>query len=332
MARAARERTVVVIGLSGVQSLDVVGPMEVFAVANDHRRQDKAYTIILATPDGQPLATHAGNELGPATALESLPDEIDTIIVAGGSEAAMRDEAASGPLIPWLHERSSGTRRIASVCTGAFILAAAGFLDGRRATTHWNNCQQLREHFPKVRVEPDAIFIAEPPFYTSAGVSAGIDLSLALVEADLGAATALAVARELVLFLRRPGGQSQFSTGLQVQLDAESRLHRLVTAILEDPSGDLSVPALAARAGMSERNFSRSFSREVGMAPARFVEQARLSRAKALLESSDWTVERVAHRAGFGSTDGLHRAFHKHLGVAPVEYRERFRVSASVTV
>lgn len=331
MVHAKPERTIVVIGLAGVQSLDVVGPMEVFAVSNHHRRQDAGYNIILATPDGQSLATHAGFQMGPTTALADLPDDIDTIVVAGGSEAAMRAEAAAGPLIPWLRARSSGTRRIASVCTGAFTLAAAGFLDGRRATTHWNNCDQLRQHFPEVRVESDAIFIAEPPFYTSAGVSAGIDLCLALVEADLGAPTALAVARELVLFLRRPGGQSQFSAGLQVQLNAESRLHRLVTEILEDPSGDLSLPTLADRAGMSERNFSRSFSREVGMPPARFVEQARLSRAKALLESSDWTVEHVAQRSGFGSTDGLHRAFQKHLGITPVAYRERFRLASTCT-
>ncbi len=238
----------------------------------------------------------------------------------------MRAEAERSPLIRWLQERSPRTRRIASVCTGAFILAAAGFLDGRRATTHWNTCDRFQNMFPRVRVEPDAIFIAEPPFYTSAGVSAGIDLCLALVEADLGAQAALAVARELVLFLRRPGGQSQFSVGLEVQLTAESRLHRLVTRILEDPSGDLSVPALAARAGMSERNFSRSFRREVGTAPAHFVEQARVYRAKAFLESSDWTADRVADSAGFGSTDALHRAFQKHLGVSPMDYRSRFHI------
>lgn len=329
MLHAARNRRIVIVGLTGVQSLDVVGPMEVFAVANRHRRQHVGYDIILATPDGQPLATHAGLELGPAAALADLPDELDTIIVAGGSEATMRAEAASGKLIPWLQQRFSRTRRIASVCTGAFMLAAAGFLDGRRATTHWNNCQQLRDHFPKVQVEADAIFIAEPPFYTSAGVSAGIDLSLALVEADLGAPTALAVARELVLFLRRPGGQSQFSAGLELRLNAESRLHGLATGILEDPTDDLSVPALAARVGMSERNFARRFAREVGMAPARFVEQARLGRAKALLESSGWTIERIADRAGFGSTDGLHRAFQKHVGISPSEYRQRFQINAS---
>jgi transcriptional regulator GlxA family with amidase domain len=327
MASAAETRTVVVIGLPGVQSLDVVGPMEVFAVANQHRRQETEYQVILGTPDGRTLPTHAGFEMGPATALSDLPDEIDTIVVAGGSEAAIRAAIAEGILLDWLQDRAARTRRIASVCTGAFILAATGFLDGRRATTHWNTCSQLQALFPNIRVEPDAIFIAEPPFYTSAGVSAGIDLSLALVEADHGATTALAVARELVLFLRRPGGQSQFSAGLDVQLSAESRLHRLVTGVFEDPRGDLSVPALAARAGMSERNFSRNFSREIGMAPAQFVEAARLARAKALLESSDWTVERVSERAGFGSTDGLHRSFQKHVGITPSEYRARFRIN-----
>jgi transcriptional regulator GlxA family with amidase domain len=327
MGRETATRTVAVIGLSGVQSLDVAGPMEVFAVANQHQRQKIEYRLILATPDGRSLATHAGFELGPATALSDLPDEIDTIIVTGGSEAAMRAAIAEGKLIAWLQERARETRRIASVCTGAFMLAAAGFLDGRRATTHWNTCRQLQELFPRIQVEPDAIFVAEPPFYTSAGVSAGIDLSLALVQADLGAPTALAVARELVLFLRRPGGQSQFSAGLDIQLSAESRLHRLVTQILEDPRGDQSVVALAARAGMSERNFSRSFAREVGMAPARFVEAARLARAKVLLESSDWTVERIAEQSGFGSSDALQRAFQKKLGITPTDYRTRFRIN-----
>jgi transcriptional regulator GlxA family with amidase domain len=324
MALAAGQRSVAIVGLPGVQSLDVVGPMEVFAVANLHARQGGGYRVILSTPDGKPLATHAGLEMGPATALAAMPRDLDTIVVTGGSEAAMRAEVADGPLIPWLRERAPGTRRIASVCNGAFILAAAGFLDGRRATTHWSACSQLRSLFPAVRVEPNAIFVSEPPFYTSAGVTAGIDLSLALVEADLGAATALAVARELVLFLRRPGGQSQFSAGLDVQVSAESRLHRLVTEVIDDPSGDLSVPALASRAGMSERNFSRSFRREVGSPPAQFVEMARLGRAKALLESSSWTMGRIAERAGFGSTDSMQRSFQKRLGVTPDEYRRRF--------
>jgi transcriptional regulator GlxA family with amidase domain len=315
---------VAVIGLSGVQSLDVVGPMEVFAVANQHRRQESEYRVVLGTPDGEPLITHAGFSMGPATALAELPDDIDTIVVAGGSEVAMRAAIAETDLIPWLRDRGSRTRRVASVCTGAFVLAAAGLLDGKRATTHWNNCGQLQAHFPAVRVEPDAIFVSEPPFFTSAGVSAGIDLCLALVEADMGASTALAVARELVLFLRRPGGQSQFSAGLDVQVSAESRLRRLVTELMEDPTGDLSVPALASRVGMSARSFSRNFRRDAGVAPAQFVELARLARAKALLEASDWPIERIAERAGFGSRDGLQRAFQKHVGITPADYRSRF--------
>ena len=213
MAAPAGTRAVAVIGLPGVQSLDVVGPMEVFAVANQHKRQETGYRVMLGTPDGEPLITNAGFAMGPATALAEMPDDIDTIVVAGGSEAAMRAAISDTDLVPWIQDRASRTRRVASVCTGAFVLAAAGLLDGRRATTHWNNCSQLQAHFPAVRVEPDAIFISEPPFYTSAGVSAGIDLCLALVEADLGAPTALAVARELVLFLRRPGGHPSSAPG-----------------------------------------------------------------------------------------------------------------------
>ncbi|HEV7277508.1 MAG TPA: helix-turn-helix domain-containing protein [Devosiaceae bacterium] len=331
MSSGTATRAVAVIGLPGVQTLDVVGPMEVFAVANQHRRQQEAYRVILGTADGEPLQTHAGLSLGPATALRDMPDDLDTVVVAGGSEAAMRAAVTETGLVPWLQQRAIDTRRVASVCTGAFILAAAGLLDDRRATTHWNSCALLGSLFPRVRVEPDAIFVAEPPVYTSAGVSAGIDLCLALVEADLGAPTALAVARELVLFLRRPGGQSQFSAGLDVQVTAESRLHRLVTEVMENPGGDLSVAALAERAGMSERSFSRRFRREVGTAPAQFVEAARLARAKSLLETSDWPIERVAERAGFGSADGLQRAFQKHLGITPREYRERFCVSAQAS-
>jgi transcriptional regulator GlxA family with amidase domain len=244
-------------------------------------------------------------------------------MIAGGSPEALR-EVSTTYVLDWLHKRAPTTRRIGSVCSGAFVLAAAGMLDGRRATTHWDSCKEMMEFRPAVLLEPDAIFVADPPFYTSAGVTAGIDLCLSLVEADCGPRLALAIARNLVLFMRRPGGQTQYSAGLNVQAAATPRLRQLVSDISADPSGDLSVPELAARAAMSERTFSRIFQKETGVSPAFFVELARVNRAKALLETSEWTMARVAERAGFGSVESLHRAFHKKVGVTPGDYRHRF--------
>jgi transcriptional regulator GlxA family with amidase domain len=318
-------RQIVVIGFDGAQSLDLVGPMEVFTAANFHSRtRYPPYSVTLASVTGRDIVANAGFRLAGATALKMVPDDLDTIVVAGGSEAGLRHAIAATDLVSWLRLRATRTRRVASVCTGAFVLAAAGFLDGRRATTHWNSCALLHELWPAVVVEPDAIFIADPPFYTSAGVTAGIDLCLSLVEADCGPEIALAVAKQLVLFMRRPGGQSQFSACLTVQPSATPRLRALIAAIVENPAVDLSGPALAALAGMSERTFSRVFRKEIGLTPAHFVEVVRVDRAKALLETSDWPLARVAERAGFGSKDALHRAFLRHVGTAPGAYRERF--------
>lgn len=318
----ARPRSIALVGYPGVQSLDLVGPLEVFSMANNYGGGDR-YRPILASAEGGDIRCNSGLVLAGATALADLPDGLDTILVAGGSDAGLRGQEG-GPLIDWLVARRDTTRRIGSVCSGALVLAATGLLDGRRATTHWGVCGLLQTRHPDVQVDPDAIFVADPPFFTSAGVTAGIDLCLALVEADCGPDIALAVARNLVLFMRRPGGQTQFSAGLNVQAAASPRLRRLVLDITEDPVGDLSLPTLAARAGMTERTFSRVFHRETGVTPAAFVEAARLDRAKALLESSDWPLARVAERAGFGSLDGLHRAFQKRLGATPGEYRQRF--------
>lgn len=315
-------RTIALVGYDGAQALDLVGPLEVFSIANTFGGR-RAYEILLASPSGGEIVTNSGLRLAGSIPLHDLPDELDTILVVGGHEHGLRAMETNGAL-EWLHERQSRTRRIGSVCTGALILAASGLLDGRRATTHWGACDVLRELRPAVRVEPDAIFVADPPFYTSAGVTAGIDLCLSLVEADLGPQTALAVARNMVLFMRRPGGQSQFSAGLAVQATASPRLRSLIGDIMADPTGDLSLPALARRVGMTERTFSRVFVKETGTTPVSFVEQARLDRAKALLEDSDWSLARVAERSGFGSLDGLHRAFQKRAGVTPGEYRERF--------
>lgn len=319
-------RKLVFFALDGVQSLDVIGPMEVFAVAN---RFGGDYELVLASFSGEPITTHAGLTLGPAAALGALPRRVDTIVVCGGSQDAMLAARSKGSALAWLRQAPSSARRIVGICTGAFILAAAGLLDGRRATTHWASIDTFRRIFPRVALEPNAIYVCDPPIYTSAGVTTGIDLCLALVEADHGSQTALAVARELVLFLRRPGGQSQFSAGASLQVAGEPRIARLATEILDDPAGRVSararsVPALADAVGMSERSFLRAFRKSTGMSPGRFVEEARLARAKALLETSEDPLKRVAELSGYGSLDSLLRTFQKRLGVTPSDYRKRF--------
>ncbi|MES2895970.1 MAG: GlxA family transcriptional regulator [Pseudomonadota bacterium] len=315
-------RKIALVGYPGVQSLDLSGPLEVFSMANRFGGV-QAYEPILASPEGGVIRCNSGLQLAGSVALRDLPDDLDTILIGGGDEAGL-EAMRETDVLAWLADRATTTRRIGSVCSGAFVLAAAGLLDGRRATTHWEVCDELRAFRPDVRVEPDAIFVADPPFYTSAGVTAGIDLCLSLVEADCGADLALAVARNLVLFIRRPGGQTQYSSGLNVQAAATPRLRTLIAAVSDDPSGELALPMLADRVGMTERTFSRIFKKETGITPAAFVEIARVNRAKAFLETSDWPLARVADRAGFGSLDGLHRAFQKRCGITPGDYRERF--------
>ncbi len=317
-----RPRQIALIGYHGAQSLDLAGPFEVFSMANNYSGA-KVYDVLLASPDGGEIRGNSGLTLSGATALRDLPPNLDTLLVAGGDEAGLRsmDDPA---VLSWLRARRDDTRRIGSVCSGAFVLAAAGLLDGRRATTHWGSCEAMRTFRPAVRLEPDAIFVADPPIYTSAGITAGIDLCLSFVEADCSPQIALAVARNLVLFMRRPGGQTQYSAGLNVQAAASPKLRRLISEVTADPVGDLSLPALADRAGMSERTFFRTFQREAGLTPAGFVEAARVDRAKAFLEASDWPLARIAERAGFGSLAALHRAFQKRVGATPGEYRDRF--------
>ena len=320
-----RIRKVALVGYDGAQSLDLVGPFEVFRMANFYGRR-KTYDVMLVSPKGGDIVANSGLRLSGSIALKALPRDLDTILVAGGDEGGVRT-AATGEIVDWIRKRANSTPRVGSVCSGAFVLAAAGLLDGRRATTHWEACDELRRMRPAVKLEPDAIYVSDPPYYTSAGVTAGFDLCLSFVEADCGADVALAVARNLVLFMRRPGGQTQYSAALNVQAAATPRIRMLISQIVADPIGDLSLPKLAQRAGMSERTFSRVFHKETGVTPAAFVEIARVDRAKALLESSDWPLARVAERAGIGSLDALHRAFQKRVGVTPGEYRERFGVA-----
>jgi len=315
-------RKIAIVGYGGAQSLDLNGPFEVFAMANRFGAV-VAYEPILASPNGGAIVCNSGLSIAGSVALADLPADLDTILVAGGDEDGLLGMRDAG-VLRWLTDRTRSTRRIGSVCSGAFVLAAAGLLDGRRATTHWEVCDEMRAFRPAVRLEPDAIFVADPPYYTSAGVTAGIDLCLSFVEEDCGADLALAVARNLVLFMRRAGGQTQYSTGLNVQAAATPKLRALIAEISADPGGDRTLPSLADKAGMTERTFSRVFHKETGTTPAAFVEMARVNRAKVLLETSDWPLARVAERSGFGSLDGLHRAFHKRVGATPGDYRARF--------
>jgi transcriptional regulator GlxA family with amidase domain len=327
MDRASLPRQVAILAYPGVQSLDVTGPLEVFAGATQlieaTGRAVRGYEVRILSRDGAPLETSSGLTILPHAGLgESPTSGIDTLLVAGGSGAdrAADDDATT----EWLAQASKGARRTASVCTGAFLLARAGLLDGRRATTHWAAASELARRHPAVAVDPEPIFLRDGPIWTSAGVTAGMDLALALVEEDLDREIALTIARHLVLFLRRPGGQSQFSAVLGAQQPEREPLREAQRFALEHPAADLTVEAMAARAHMSPRHFARSFRAEVGITPARYVERVRLEAARRRLEDTGDPVSAVAAACGLGSPETMRRVFLRALGVGPAEYRRRF--------
>jgi transcriptional regulator GlxA family with amidase domain len=311
-----RARRVVIVAFPEVQSLDVVGPAEVFATTGD-------YTVEVVAPDPGPFLMSNGMQVLPAASMDQVRGPIDTLVIAGGS--GTRDAASDERVVSWVRSAAKRSRRVTSVCTGAFVLAAAGLLDGRRATTHWQWCDLLAGLFPAVEVERDSIFVVDGGVYTSAGVTAGMDLALALVEEDLGPKVARDVAQQLVIFLRRPGGQSQFSSPLSALPADHEPLRDLQAWIPGNVGADLSVPALADRVAMSPRNFARTFRRETGMTPAAYVESVRVEQARIALESSDAPVETVASECGFGTVETMRRAFHRRLGVGPAAYRSRFQ-------
>jgi transcriptional regulator GlxA family with amidase domain len=318
-------REIVIVVYEGVQSLDLTGPHEVFSGAQtaiEARGGGRGYRVTVVSLDGKPVRASSGLGIVPDAALGDVPDRIDTLIVAGGTGS----RKVEPELLAWVRARSGTARRVASVCTGAYVLAAAGLLDGRRATTHWAWCERLAARHPAVDVDPEPIWVRDGRIYTSAGVTAGMDLALALVEEDVGRDIALEVARYLVLFLRRPAGQSQFSAQLQGQVAERDAVRELQSFVAEHPGADLSVPALAERASMSPRHFARTFHRQVGVTPARYVENVRLEAARRRLEESRDPVELVAAASGFGSTESMRRAFLRGVGVAPSEYRRRFGV------
>lgn len=309
---------VVIVAFDGFQSLDLSGPAEVFAAAG--------WPVRVVTVDGAPVRSSSGITVVPHGDLASARGPIDVLVVVGGegTPAAMGDAR----LLAWLRRAAARSRRVTSVCSGAFVLAEAGLLDGRRATTHWSVCDALAERYPTVDVDPDPIYVRDGDVWTSAGVTAGMDLALALVEEDLGREVALGIARRLVLFLRRPGNQSQFSAQLSLQSADRDALRDVQHHIAEHLADDLSVDALAAHAAMSPRHFARCFRDETGTTPARFVEAARLEAARRRLEESDDSIESIARACGFGTAETMRRAFVRVLHVAPTEYRRRFATAS----
>ncbi|MFD9410069.1 GlxA family transcriptional regulator [Streptomyces sp. NPDC059989] len=313
-------RNVLVVLYDGVQSLDVTGPVEVFAGAA--RFPGRAgYEIRTVSLGGAPVRTNSGLTLLPDGELESArPGAGTTLLVPGGHYTA----DFSPRIVEWLRAHGSRAERLVSVCTGGLLLAEAGLLDGRRATTHWNACEGMARDYPAVRVEPDPIYVRDGPVSTSAGVTAGIDLALALVEEDHGRDVALTIARHLVVFLRRPGNQAQFSAQLEAQTARREPLRDVQQWITEHPDGDLSVEALAARARLSPRHFARAFQSETGVTPGRYVERVRVEHARRLLEDSGAGVAQISRACGYGTPEALRRAFVKALGQSPAEYRRRF--------
>jgi transcriptional regulator GlxA family with amidase domain len=320
-------RQVAILAFPGVQSLDVTGPLEVFAGAKalveaaDHG--ERGYELRIVSSDGAPLRTSSGLTLVPDSSISDPTLEPDTLIVAGGRGSI--EARADGALIDWIARTASTARRTASVCTGAFLLAEAGLLDGRRATTHWASAGRLAERYPRINVDPEPIFVRDGPIWTSAGVTAGMDLALALVEEDLDRDAALTIARHLVLFLRRPGNQSQFSATLASQQPAREPLREVQRLVIEEVAGEHSVEAMATRAHMSPRHFARAFRAETGITPARYVERVRLEAARRRLEDTAEPVSAVAAACGFGTAETMRRVFLRALGVGPAEYRRRFR-------
>lgn len=303
-----------------VAPLDVAGPLQVFGYSN-HLTRLPLYDIMTVSPDGAPVQTKLGFAMLPSCAMRDTPLPLDTLLVSGGGGPdAVHDPA----VLEWLRQTAPQARRYGSICTGAFVLANAGLIDGKRVTTHWALGSELARRNPTARVEADSIFIRDGRMCSSAGITAGIDLALALIEEDHGRDFALRIARHLVLFLKRSGGQSQFSTHLQAQFSSIPAIQRVQHYCNDNLDSDLRVSRLAKRAGMSERSFIRAFHDDTGKTPADFVRQARVQAACRLLEESELPQKSIAQRCGLGSVDAMRRVFLRELGIAPSDYRDKF--------
>ncbi|UXY32426.1 GlxA family transcriptional regulator [Streptomyces sp. HUAS TT20] len=318
---------VVIVAFPGIELLDTTGPAEVFSVASRVAGADRpGYLMRIATADGGPVTTSSGVRLMADLALDDVTGPIDTLLVSGAIELV---DGGVEPVIDhevtdWLRRAAPRARRIGSICAGAHLLAAAGLLDGRPATTHWLTAARLAAEHPSVRVDPDPIFIRDGQVWTCAGVTSGMDMALGMVAEDHGQDLALATARMMVMYVKRSGGQSQFSVPLSVQGSSDDRIDELRRWIAEHLTEDLSLEALAARTHLSVRHFTRLFQQRTSTTPAAYVEAARLEAARRLLEDSDRSLPEVSAASGLGSVETLHRVFRRRLGTTPAEYRRRF--------
>lgn len=314
---------VAILAVPGSQLLDVTGPFEIFASAQRDGSPAAAYRVILVTPGERSVATEAGLRLEAHETIATLdPAAIDTLLIAGGPGS--RHTPVDGALRDWVIATAGLCRRVATVCTGAFLLARTGLLDGRTVTTHWQHADTLASRYPRITVEPDRIYVEDGRFWSSAGVTAGMDLSLAMIARDLGRGEALRIARSKVMAMQRSGGQRQYSAELALQSSADTRLAELQAWMFDHLDDRLSVEDLAARAGMSPRTFARRFREAVGETPAAFVERARLDAARRRLERPGTAVEQVAAETGFTNAERMRRSFHRAFGVSPAEYRRQF--------
>lgn len=321
-------RRIGIVVFTNCDAMDVSGPVNVFSYADrwlqmTGKTTQSVYAIEILAEQAGPVTTCSGLKIIADRAFAEVEDGFDTLVVAGG--VGMDQAKENRALVDWIKAMSGRARRTVSICTGAFLLAECGMLDGHRATTHWLFCDRLAEEYPQIHVEPDCIFIREDSVYTSGGITAGIDLALALVEEDWGSDIANSVARILLVFLRRPGGQSQFSSYLPAEAKTRMDIRELQGWIIDHPAENLSVEALASRLAMSPRNFTRVFLKEVGVTPASFVEQVRLSVARNRIEQTKLPLKIVCEQCGFGSDEHMRRAFQRHLKVSPQAYRERFQ-------
>ena len=315
-------RTIGLLAYDDMQALDLVGPLDVFGAANAFAPGPQAYRLCVIGLSAQTVRAENGLLVVPEHTLEDAPP-LDTLLIPGGM-AARHGMSGDARLLGWLSERAALTRRVVSVCTGLYILAATGLLDGRAVTTHWRYADDAARRYPDLRIQPDRLFLRDGRFATAGGLTAGIDLALALVEEDLGAPAALSVARQLVMYVRRPGNQAQFSAPLAAQAQGNGRMGPLVDWLLAHLDGELTIERMAEQVAMSARHFRRVFAETFGMTPARFVEKLRLEQACMRLTISRASVERIAAGVGFNSADAFRRAFHTRYGATPHEYRERF--------
>ncbi|MEM1255067.1 MAG: helix-turn-helix domain-containing protein [Cyanobacteria bacterium P01_H01_bin.21] len=313
---------VALIAFDGVHSLDISGPWEVFDTANRMIGRKPGYALQLLGAPSRQVTSSAKLRWVCDARLANYRQPIHTLLVCGGD--GIYEACQSKSFVQSIQRLAKISDRIGSICTGAFALAAAGLLDGRKATTHWSACGRLASEYPSIQVDCDSIYVRDEQFYTSAGVTAGIDMALAIVEQDYGHTVATQVAQDLVVFLRRPGGQSQFSVASRRQEIQDASIRELQLWMVEHPEADLSVAALARHVRMSERNFSRVFTAEVGTSPGKYVQQLRIEIARQYLEQTKRSIDAIAHACGFGNELSMRRSFQKVLGINPSEYRKRF--------